>query len=190
MFFSNPEPKYMLFSNRSNSGDKLIITSSVTKDVYIRPCISLIRYLCKYIHLKSSLFTSTLVVGNAVSRIKIGDWKDFMFRNDKFPGFGHPYNLFESKVSVLIQITICRDARIQMDLSKYKHNLFSAEEAINYIPRTKKRKKVPVCEMLKSSLSLSSPMLPILSWKLKIIAYRDSSTITHHLSWSCFVNTK
>ena len=41
-----------------------------------------------------------------------------------------------------------------MDL--LKNNSFSAEEAINYIPRTKKRKKVPVCE---------------------IIAYRDSSTI-------------
>ena len=78
---------------------------------------------------------------------------------------------------VLIQITLCRNARIQMDLSKNKHNRFSAEEAINYIPRTEKRKKVPVCEMLESSRSLSSPMLPILSWKLKIIAYRGSSTI-------------
>ena len=98
-----------------------------------------------------------------------------MFRNDEFPGFGHPYNLFESKISVLIQITLCRNARIQMDLSK--NNSFSAEEAINYIPRTKKRKKVAVCEILESSGTLCSPMLPILSCKLKVIAYRDSSTI-------------
>ena len=100
-----------------------------------------------------------------------------MFQNEKLLGFGHPYNLFESR---LIQITLCRNARIQMDLSKNKHNLFSAEEAINYIPHTKKRKKVPVCEMLEPSGSFSSLMLPILSWKLKIIAYRDTSTI--HLS--------
>ena len=100
-----------------------------------------------------------------------------MFRNAKFLDFGHPYNLFESKITVLIQITLCRNARIQMDLSKNKHNRFSAEEAINYIPRTNKRKKVPVCEMHESSGSFSYPMLPILSWKLKIIAYRDSSTI-------------
>ena len=76
-----------------------------------------------------------------------------------------------------------------MDLSK--NNGFSAEEAINYIPRTKKRKKVPVCETLEFSGSLSSSMLPILSWKLKIIVYRGSTTIfLHHLSWSCFANTK
>ena len=33
-----------------------------------------------------------------------------------------------------------------MDLSKNKR--FSAQEAINYIPRTEKRKKVPICKML------------------------------------------
>ena len=64
-----------------------------------------------------------------------------------------------------------------MDLSKNKHNHFSAEEAINYIPRTEKRKKVPVGEMLESFGSSFSPMLPISSWKPKMIAYRDSSTI-------------
>ena len=62
-----------------------------------------------------------------------------------------------------------------MDLSK--NNCFRAEEAKNYIPRTEKRKKVPVYEMLEFSWSLSSSMIPILSWKLKIIAYRGSSTI-------------
>ena len=57
-----------------------------------------------------------------------------------------------------------------MDLPK--SNLFSAEEAINYIPRTEKRKKVPVCETLEFSGSLPCSMLPILSRKLKITAYR------------------
>ena len=58
-----------------------------------------------------------------------------------------------------------------------KKNRFSAEEAKNYIPHIKKRKKVPVCEMLEISGFVSSTMLPILSWKLKMIAYRESSTI-------------
>ena len=80
-----------------------------------------------------------------------------------------------SKIKVLIQITLSRNAGIQMDLSK--KSCFSAEEAKNYIPRTEKRKKVPVYEMLEFSWSLSSSMIPILSWKLKIIAYRGSSTI-------------
>ena len=44
---------------------------------------------------KSGLFTSTLVDGNTVVLIKIDGWKDFMFRNEKFPGFRHPCNLFE-----------------------------------------------------------------------------------------------
>ena len=79
-----------------------------------------------------------------------------------------------SKIRVLIQMTRCRNARIQMDLSK--NNCFSAEEAENYIPRTVKRNKLPVYEMLEFSWFLSSSMIPILSWKLKIIAYRGSST--------------
>ena len=41
-----------------------------------------------------------------------------------------------------------------MDLSKY--NIFLTEKAINFIARTEKRKKVPVCEMLESSAFLSS----------------------------------
>ena len=91
-----------------------------------------------------------------------------------------------SKIKVLIQITLCRNARIQMDLSK--NNCFSAEEAKNYIPHTEKRKKVPVYEMLEFSWSLSSSMIPILSWKLKMHT-EASLRFLHHLSWSCFVNT-
>ena len=77
-----------------------------------------------------------------------------------------------SKIRVLIQITLCRNGRIQMDLSK--NNCFSAEE---YIPRTVKKNKLPVYEMLEFSWFLSSSMIPTLSWKLKKIAYRGSSTI-------------
>ena len=80
-----------------------------------------------------------------------------------------------SKITVLIQMKMCRNVRIQMVLSK--NNRFSAEDAKNYIPRSEKRKKVPVCEMLEISGSMSSTVLPILSWKLKIKAYRGSSTI-------------
>ena len=46
------------------------------------------------IRVKPGLVTSTLVVENAVFWIKIDSWKDFIIRNDKFPGIGYPYNLF------------------------------------------------------------------------------------------------
>ena len=89
-----------------------------------------------------------------------------MLRNDKFPDFGHPYNLFEYKIRVIIQITLCRNDRIQMDLLKNKHNHFSAEEAINYIPCT--------------DIVLWVFFLPHASnfiMETEIIAYRDRSTI-------------
>ena len=69
-----------------------------------------------------------------------------------------------SIIRLLIQTTLCGTAKIKMDLSK--NNRFSVEEAMNFIPRTDKTKKIPVYEMLESSKSLSSPMVPILSWKL------------------------
>ena len=50
-------------SNRFNTGDKLIITSSITKDVYIRPRILLTG--CHMQIYRSGLFTSTLVFGNS-----------------------------------------------------------------------------------------------------------------------------
>ena len=45
--------------------------------------------------LDSGLFISALVVGHAAFLNIIGDWKNFMFWNEKFPRFGHPYNLFK-----------------------------------------------------------------------------------------------
>ena len=44
-----------------------------------------------------------------------------------------------SRISLLIQITLCRNARIQMDISK--KNRFSAEKAINYFPSHWEKKK-------------------------------------------------
>ena len=80
-----------------------------------------------------------------------------------------------SKIRILIQIKLCRDTRIQVDSSKNNH--FSTKEAISYIPWTEKRKKVIVCEILESSGSLSSSIVPILSWKLQIIVCRGRNTI-------------
>ena len=45
--------------------------------------------------LKPGLFTSILAVRNAGFLIITDGWKDFMFRNEKFLGFLHPYNLLE-----------------------------------------------------------------------------------------------
>ena len=92
-----------------------------------------------------------------------------------FRTWENSYNLLEYfQIRISIQMKPGRNAGIQMDLSK--NNRFSTQEAINHITHTEKRKKVPVCEMSESSESLS-PLLPNLSWKLKIIAYRDRSTI-------------
>ena len=76
----------------------------------------------------------------------------------------------------MIKIKLCGNLIIQLNLSKNSH--FSTKKAIDYIPLTEKRKKVPVCEMLESFGSLSSSMFPISSWKMKIIPYRDRSKIS------------
>ena len=39
--------------------------------------------------------TSILVVRNADFLIITGGWKNFLFQNEKFLGFVHPYNLLE-----------------------------------------------------------------------------------------------
>ena len=79
------------------------------------------------------------------------------------------------KIRLLIQITFCRNASMQMDRSK--KNRFSAEKQYIIFSRNEKRKKLPICEMLESSRFFSSPLLPIFSLELKIIAYRGSFTI-------------
>ena len=120
LFFSNPGPKYTPTSNRLNIGEKLIITSSVTKDVYIRPCISLIKLhmqIYTYIQvwlplvwwLEAEFFESRLMAANILC---------FEMTKKAI-----------SKIRLLIQITLCRNVRIQLHLSK--NNRFSAEEATN-----------------------------------------------------------
>ena len=95
MFFSNNSgPKDRPFSNRLNAGGKLTITSSITKDVYMRPCNSLIRHQRKIIRLKSGYLSVLGWLETQFFLIIICDWKDFMFQNDKFLNFGNPYNLF------------------------------------------------------------------------------------------------
>ena len=59
-----------------------------------------------------------------------------MFRNEKFPGFQHPYNLLEFFQNIGIDSYGSKSSNGSM-----KNNRFSAEEAKNYIPRTEKRKK-------------------------------------------------
>ena len=92
LFSSSPRPKFTSSSSRLDTGVKLIITSSDTKDVYVRPCISLIGH---HMQIYTCLFTSFLVVRNAVFLIITGGGKDFRFPNEKFPDFVHPYNLLE-----------------------------------------------------------------------------------------------
>ena len=76
-----------------------------------------------------------------------------------------------SKIRLLIQITLCRNARKQMDISK--KNRFSAEKTINCFtsPREQKiRYQYVKC--------LSPPGFSLL----------PCFQFSHQLSWSCFVN--
>lgn len=79
-----------------------------------------------------------------------------------------------SKIRLLDQIKLCRNANIEMDPSK--KNCFSGEEAKNYMPRTEKIKQVPICEMLEYFQTLLSYMLSSLSQKLKIMAWPAITT--------------
>ena len=107
-----------------NTSDKLTITSSVTKNVYIRPCISLIRYHMQY---TSEVWFSYLYFGG---------WKRSFLNQNCFEMTNFlaldTLTVYSniSKTRILIQIWLCRNARIQMDISK--KNRFSAEKAINY----------------------------------------------------------
>ena len=76
------------------------------------------------------------------------------------------YNLFE--------YFQCKDIDLNKTLKKPQYTNGPIKE---HIPRTVKRKKVPALEIPESSVSLSSSTLPILSWKLRIIACRGRSMI-------------
>ena len=75
--------------NRLKTGEKLTITSSITKESYIRPSILLFRHHRQCIRLYFGWLETQFFES------KLGGWKDFMFRNNKFPDFVHPHNLFE-----------------------------------------------------------------------------------------------
>ena len=117
LFFSKPEPKYTLSTNRLSNGEKLIITSSVIKNVYVRPCLLLIRdhmqiytyflslvYLALLWGLEAQFFKSMLMAENISC-----------FEMTKFDIF---------KMRLLIQTTLYRNARIQLYLSKNNSSQF------------------------------------------------------------------
>ena len=80
-----------------------------------------------------------------------------------------------SKTRLLIQITLCRNASIQMDISRTV-----SQQRNNKLSSLALRKERSY-QYVKSSRFFSSPLLPIFSLELKIIAYRGSFTIP---SWS------
>ena len=99
-----------------------------------------------------------------------------MFRNEKLPGFEHSYKLFEYFQNKGIDSNNTLQKR-QNTNGSIKEQLFLSRGSKNYIPRTEKRKKVPVYEMLEFSWSLSSSMIPILSQKLTTHTIPPSSKL-------------
>ena len=166
-------------SNRLKTGDKLIITSSITRDVYIRLCISLVRYHMQ-IYTYANIWFIYLYFGGwkQFSLIKIDGWIDFMFRNVKFPGFEHPCKLLEylqnkgidSNNTLYKQQNTNGSIKEQPFLSRGSEKLYSSHQ--------EKKQSYGSMWNAEFSRSLSSSMLLILSWNLKIIAHRDSYTIS------------
>ena len=126
-------------SNRLNTGDKLIITSLVAKDAYIRSCISLIRYHANIYVLSLNYLAQRWWLGTQFFESKLISEKISCFEMTNFRALDTliVYSNI-SKLRLLIQITLCRNARIQIYISK--NNRFSAEEAVNYIPSRRKKK--------------------------------------------------
>ena len=120
------------------TGDKLIITSSVTKDVYVSRCILLIRYHMQIYALSLIYLPLLWWLETQLFLIKINDWKDFMFRNKKYRNTLTIY-LNISKLKVLIEKTICRNARIQMVLSKNTVSQHRKQKIIFLALRKEKR---------------------------------------------------
>ena len=141
-------------SNRLNTGDKLIITSLVAKDAYIRSCISLIRYHAniRYHAYHANIRYHANIYVLSLNYLAQRWWLGTQFFESKL--MSEKISCFEmtnfraldtlivysniSKLRLLIQITLCRNARIQIYISK--NNRFSAEEAINYIPSRREKK--------------------------------------------------
>ena len=79
------------------------------------------------------------MVENAVFESKLVAEKISCFEMTNFQAFD-TLTIYSniSKIRLLIQITLCRNARIKMDISK--KNRFSAEKAINYFPLHREKK--------------------------------------------------
>ena len=97
-----------------------------------------------------------------------------MFRNKKFPGFENSYKVFKYFQNEGIDSNNTLQ-KPQNTNGSIKEQLFLSRGNKNYIPCSEKRKKVPVYEMLEFSWSLSSSMIPILPWKVKM--HTEESTI-------------
>ena len=127
-----------VFSKRLNTGDKLTITSSVTRDVSIYVLAFLLSsIICKYIRLKSGLVTSWLNTQFFESKLVAEKISCFEMTNFQALDTLTIYSNI-SKIRLYIQITLCGNARIQIDVSK--KNRFSGEKAINYFLLQREKK--------------------------------------------------
>ena len=129
IFSSNPGPNFTPSYNYLDTGEKLIIASSVTKDVYIRPCISLIMHNMQ-IYTFQAWFIYLYFGGQKSGFFNHNQWlKRFHVLKRKISGLCTSLQ-FISKIRRLIRIKLCRNTSIQMDLSK--NNSFSTKKAINF----------------------------------------------------------
>ena len=112
-----------------------------------------------------------------------------MLRNDKRSGFEHTHSLFKYFQNQAIDSyntwQKCQNANISI-----KQQPFLIRGSDKLYSSQREKKKVPVCEILEFSGSLSFPMHPILSRKLKIIAYRGSSTFPTSFKLELFCQYK
>ena len=162
---------------------------SVTKNVYISPCILLIRHQ-RQSYTSEVWFTYFLFGSYKCSFVLLiirRGWKDFMFSNDKFLEFEHPYNLFEYFQNKNIDSNKTLQKRWCTNWSIKEHPFLETGRNKLYSSRLKSN-KVPVSEVLESSGFSSYWILPILSCKL-CIAYRGRSTIPTSSRFSEYVMT-
>ena len=124
----------------------------------------------------SGLFTSILV-RNAVFLIINGGWKDFMFRDEKFWRFVHPYNLLEYFQN--------KETDSNKTLLKHQHKNGSIKQFLNrgsnkfYCSHREKKEGTSIWT----------------TWVLCVIGlfylgnWRETGLrLLHNLSSSCFVN--
>ena len=166
-----------------NTSDKLTITSSVTKNVYIRPCISLIRYHMQY---TSEVWFSYLYFGG---------WKRSFLNQNCFEmtNFQALNTLTTysniSKIRLWIQISLCGNARIQMDISK-KNGFLSREsnKLFSLAPRKEIRYQHVKCLSPSGFSPLPGFQFSHGNWRQKHT--EAALRFLHQLNWSCIINAK